>query len=67
MLTFGILVDAVLFVLAIVWCKQIFARFAADVSEVREGPSLDRNVILVFWVITLLVVVWVVTFVIGLL
>jgi len=63
MLNFDVLLDAVLIIFGLVWCKHIFARFASDLEEVREGPGVDRNVIIFYWVITLLIVVWIVRFV----
>ena len=67
MLTFGIFIDAVLLVFGLVWCKHILARLPSDIAEFRastQGP--DRGVIAAFWVITLGVIYWIASFLVGL-
>ena len=68
MFHFGTVIDAVLLVFGVVWCKHIFARFRSDLAEVRspETDRTDRLVIVVFWLITVALIVWIVNFLIGL-
>ena len=66
--TFGIVIDAVLLVFGLVWCKFMFDRLPSDLAELRSAGAdgTDRLVIGVFWLITLAVITWIVGFLIRL-
>ena len=67
MFSFGIVVDSILFVLGIFWCKFVFARLPSDMtaSAVPETDRADRRVIAFLWIVTAVVIFWMVRFVIG--
>ena len=58
MLTPGLLFNAVLFVLGIVWCRHVVVRLPDDLAEFRDPSTngTDRRVIAFFWLITAFVV-----------
>ena len=63
-LNFGMLVQAILLALGIWWCKEIFSRWRDDVVKMREPDDrADRAVIIIFWSITVLVLLLCVRFV----
>ena len=62
-LNFGMLVQAILFVLGIWWCKEILSRWRDDLAKVREpDDQADRVVVIIFWIITVLVLLLCVRF-----
>lgn len=67
MLDFGIVINAVLLVMGLVWCKHIVARLPSDIDEIKTSTdATERLVIVAFWVTTLCVMFWIVNFIVGL-
>ena len=55
-LNLGMLVQAILFVVGVWWCKEILSRWREDLEKVREpDDQADRVVVIIFWIITGLV------------
>jgi hypothetical protein len=55
-LNFGMLVQAILLVLGIWWCKEMLARWRDDLMKMREPDDrADRVVIIILWSITAVV------------
>ena len=52
------LVNAVLLVLGVVWCKEIFGRLPREVAEFRGQDWPDRIPSLAIWALTVGVIVW---------
>lgn len=68
MLNFGIVVNALLLVLGILWCHAMFGRWRNDLAEFRASKdSTDRAVIATLWIVTALVVVAICNFLVGIL
>ena len=66
--TFGIVVDAVLVVMGLLWCRAVFARWRSDVDELRSSADFrDRVVIIFFWAVTGVIVLLLANFFVGLL
>jgi len=62
-LNLGMLVQAILFVLGIWWCKEIFSRWRDDLAKMRNPEDqADRLVVVIFWCITVLVLLLCVRF-----
>ena len=68
MFHFGTVIDAVLLVFGVVWCKHVFARLRSDLVEFRSSDTdrTDRCIILFFWLITLAVIIWIGSLLVGL-
>ncbi|MHC4859025.1 MAG: hypothetical protein ACYTDY_02910 [Planctomycetota bacterium] len=67
-LSFGVVLNAILLVLGILWCRFVFGHFRSDVTRLRESRDpAEKHVILFFWSITAVVLVLMVDFVGGLL
>ena len=68
MLDFGVVMDAVLFALGAVWCREMFGRWRRDLAEYRSGAGPGgRKAIVVLWIATALIVVLMINFGLGLL
>jgi hypothetical protein len=66
--SFGVLVQAILLVAGLWWCKEMWDRFPADRKRLKESQdSGEKGVIIFFWVVTAGIVILIVTFAWGLL
>ena len=67
-LDFGAIINAILVVVGIVWCREMFGRWRRDLAEFR-APSdpTDRQVLVFLLGITAVIVVLLVNFAFGLL
>lgn len=56
MLSFGLLVDAILVVLGLIWCKEIIGRRHEDIAFIREtDDNTGKAVIIGLWIVTALI------------
>ncbi len=68
MLNFGIVVNAILLVLGILWCREMFGRWRKDLDEFRSSKeAVDRGVIVFLWVVTALILIAVINFLFAML
>ena len=45
--------QAMVFVMGLVWCWEIFGRFRSDVARLKESSSATEKIVIVFfWVLT---------------
>ena len=52
-LTYSVLLQAVLLVAGLLWCKAIFSRLRDDIEELRSTKdNIRRGVVVFFWVVT---------------
>lgn len=67
-LDFGAIINAILVVVGIVWCREMFSRWRRDLAEFRapKDPT-DRQVLVFLWIVTAVIVVLLVNFAVGLL
>lgn len=67
-LDFGIVVNAILLVLGILWCREMFGRLPKDLEEYRtaQDPSV-RQTLMILWIATGLIVLLLVNFLVGIL
>ena len=65
-LSFGVVLDAILLVLGIAWCREMFGRWRGDLAEFRttKDPSV-RTVSSILWGATAVIAVLLVNFAIG--
>ena len=50
------LIQAILFVLGLWWCKEIASRFRDDLAKLREpDDQADRVVIIILWIVSVFV------------
>lgn len=53
LLNFGVVFNAVLIVLGILWCRQVFGRWRRDLDEFRSTKETStRIVLIVIWFLT---------------
>lgn len=65
-LDFGVVWNAVLLVIGILWCRDVFGRFATDLEEFRQSEdSAERGVIVFWWAVTAVIVLLMGNFVIA--
>lgn len=65
-LDFGLVWNAVLLVIGILWCREIFGRFATDLEELRQSEdSAEQGAIVLWWGVTVIVVLLMANFVIA--
>lgn len=68
LLDFGIVLNAILVVVGLVWCREMFGRWRRDLAEIRApNDPTDRQVLVFLWIVTALVVLLLVNFAVGLL
>lgn len=66
MLSFGLLLNAILLALGVVWCYQVIKRWRSDVEELRQVEDpIRRAVIIGIWVVTVLIALAVINFAVG--
>jgi len=67
-LNFGLVINAVLMVGGILWCREMFGRWEKDVAEYKAAKDAStRQVIIILWGVTALVVLLLVNFFVGIL
>jgi hypothetical protein len=67
-LSFNLLIKAALLVGGLWWCKEIFQRLRSDIDELKTTRDrTKRNVIIFFWVLTLVIIFFIVRFIVQLL
>ena len=59
---FGSVINAILLVVGIVWCKEVFGRWRNDVDDLRTGDRTRQIVIVVIWLLTVGIMFLVVNF-----
>jgi hypothetical protein len=57
MLTYGLLVKAVVIVIGIWWCKEIFGRLRDDIDELKTCDNIRRGVIIFMWLVTIIILI----------
>lgn len=60
---FGTVINAILLVVGLLWCKEVLGRWRNDVDELRTGDRTRQVVTVVIWLFTLVIIVWIVNFV----
>lgn len=70
-LNFGVIINAILIVMGILWCREMFGRWHKDVADYKaakdaKDPS-TRQAIIILWIVTALVVLLLVNFFVGIL
>ena len=58
LLSSSVLVNAVLFVLGGVWCKEVLARFPRDLAEFRAQDWPERIPNMIIWAVTAGLLLW---------
>jgi hypothetical protein len=67
-LNFGLLINAVLMVGGILWCREMLGRWRKDLAEYKTAKDAStRQVIVILWGVTALVVLLLVNFFVGIL
>lgn len=65
-LTFGVVLDAILLVFGIAWCREMFGRWRSDLAEFRTTEDSGIRVVsLLLWSATGLIIVLVINFGVG--
>jgi hypothetical protein len=68
LLNFGLIVNAVLVALGILWCREMFGRWRKDLAEYRAAKDAStRQALMLLWGITAVIVLLLVNFVVGIL
>lgn len=68
LLDFGIVLNAILVVVGIVWCREMFGRWRRDLAELRNPKDpADRQALVFLWVVTAVIVLLLLNFAVGLL
>ena len=63
-LTFGLVLNAILLVAGLWWCKEVFERWRDDVAELKASDDrIKQGVIVFIWLLTLGIIVLIVNFV----
>lgn len=58
LLDFSVVFHAVLMVLGILWCREMFGRWRSDLDEFRSSTDgSERAIIVFFWTVTMVIVV----------
>ncbi len=67
-LDFGLVLNAVLVVIGVLWCREMLGRWRKDAADYKAATDAStRQVILVLWGITAVVVLLLVNFFVGIL
>ena len=62
-LSFGLLINAILFALGAGWCYAVSKRWRSDLEELREVKDIVRKVVILgIWAVTIVIAVLVVNF-----
>ena len=66
-LNFGLVINAILVVLGILWCREMFGRWRNDLAEYRGSEDAStRQALIILWGITAVIVVLLLNFFVGL-
>ncbi len=60
MYDFGVVINAILLVLGLVWCKEVAGRWRDDVDELRSGNRTRQVVTVGIWLVTIGIISWIV-------
>jgi len=67
-LNFGIVINAILLVLGVLWCREMFGRWRRDLDDFRSTKDAStRQVLIALWVVTALIALLLINFFIGIL
>ncbi|HLQ37912.1 MAG TPA: hypothetical protein VK348_08930 [Planctomycetota bacterium] len=67
-LNFGIVFNAVLLVLGLIWCREMLGRWRRDLDEFRSTKDASaRQVLVVLWGATALILILLINFFVGML
>lgn len=62
-LSYGTVINAILLVAGLWWCKEVFERWRDDVAELKESDDRVKQGVIVFiWFLTLLILLFIVNF-----
>jgi hypothetical protein len=65
-LSFGLLIDAILLVLGVLWCREMFSRWRRDLQEFRTTKDAStRQALGILWAATAVIVVLELNFLVG--
>ena len=68
LLDYGVVIKAILLVGGIYWCHEMFGRWRKDLEEYRTSDDqADRLVIALLWGVTVVILLLMINFVLGLL
>jgi hypothetical protein len=68
LLDFGIVINAVLLVMGLLWCREMAGRWRSDLDEFRSTKDPGaRHVLIVLWALTGVIVVLMLDFLVGIL
>ena len=66
--TLGIFANAAVVVIGLLWCREMFRRWRRDLAELRSSDDFGgRTAIVILWVATALIVVFLINFSVGVL
>jgi hypothetical protein len=67
-LNFGLVINAVLMVGGLLWCREMFGRWQKDLAEYKAAKDAStRQAIIVLWGLTALIVLLLTNFFVGIL
>lgn len=67
-LNFGVVINAILVVLGLLWCREMFGRWRNDLAEYQGAKDASaRQALIVLWVVTAVILVLLFNFSVGLL
>lgn len=65
-LSFGLLINAILFAVGAAWCYAVLKRWRSDLEELREvKDNIRKGVIVAIWAATVVIGILVVNFAVG--
>jgi len=60
----SVIVQALLLVGGLIWCKEIFGRLREDVAEMRDSADVvHKSVIVLFWAVTAVIIFFMARFI----
>lgn len=67
-LNFGVVINAILVAVGILWCREMLGRWRRDLAEIRNPKDpADRQALVFLWVVTAVIVLLLLNFAVGLL
>jgi heme/copper-type cytochrome/quinol oxidase subunit 2 len=67
-LNFGLIMNAVLVALGILWCREMFGRWRRDLDDYRTAKDAStRQALAILWGITAVIVILLLNFSVGIL
>ncbi len=65
-LNLGMVLNSILLVAGLFWCKEVFERWQDDVAELKQSEDrVKKGVIVFIWLLTLVILLFIVTVVSG--